>query len=344
MAPKNLAAWYTSAKAKPLEIKPAPYTSAKQHEIVIKTAAVALNPLDYRLQEYVFLPLEWPAILGGDVAGEVVEVGGDVVRFKVGDRVLAQATGLLHNIFSQSSFQHYVVVQDDLVAPIPNSLSFEAASTIPLALSTASSALFLPANLGLSLHNLESGSTTTSHSGEVILIWGGASSVGCNAIQLSFAAGYEVYTTASATNTDYLCSLGASKVFDYKSPQVVDQVVAALKNVNLVGILDCVNMNNAIQSCDQVRRLSNNTDKAIATVLPDIPEGMEDIKRIFGIALRGTDVAKVIYENFLPSALRKGSFKPAPEALVVGSGLESIQKGLDLGNKGVSAKKLVVSM
>ena len=340
MAHENLAAWYTAAKAKPLQVKDAPYTSARQHEIVIKNAAVAINPLDYRLQEFIFLPLDWPAILGGDVAGEVVEVGDEVERFKVGDRVIAQATGLLDKNYSQSGFQRYTVVGDDLAARIPNSLSFEAASTIPLCLSTASSALFLKNMLGLKLPSLVPASKSV---GEVVLIWGGASSVGCNAIQLCVAAGYDVFTTASAKNTTFLQSLGASKVFDYTAPQVVDKVAAALENVTLAGILDCINLADAIQSCDAVRRKSNNNDKAIATVL-EIPEGMENVKRIFGIALRKTEVAKAIYEDFLPKALEQGRFIPAPEVLVVGSGLESLQKAPDVGNQGVSAKKLVVTL
>ena len=66
--------------------------------------------------------------------------------------------------------------------------------------------------------------------GKAVLIWGGASSVGCNAIQLGVAAGDEVYTTRSSRNFD-LCrkTLGASSVFDYGNADVVSQIVTALK-------------------------------------------------------------------------------------------------------------------
>jgi hypothetical protein len=55
-------------------------------------------------------------------------------------------------------------------------------------------------------------------------------------------------------------------------------------------------------------------------------------------------VCKVIYEDFLPQALASGSYIAAPEPIVVGSGLDHIQAGLDAQRQGVSAKKVVVSL
>lgn len=56
------------------------------------------------------------------------------------------------------------------------------------------------------------------------------------------------------------------------------------------------------------------------------------------------EVSKVIYEDFLPSALAEGRYVPAPDPTVVGKGLECVQPGLDGHMKGVSAKKIVVSL
>jgi hypothetical protein len=52
----------------------------------------------------------------------------------------------------------------------------------------------------------------------------------------------------------------------------------------------------------------------------------------------------MVYEDFLPYALTDGSFVAAPEPVVVGKGLEFVQAGLDLQKKGVSAKKVVISL
>lgn len=56
------------------------------------------------------------------------------------------------------------------------------------------------------------------------LIWGGSSAVGSNAIQPAKAAGFEVVTTYSPQRFIYVKSLGASKIFDYNSPSVTDDV------------------------------------------------------------------------------------------------------------------------
>lgn len=65
---------------------------------------------------------------------------------------------------------------------------------------------------------------------------------------------------------------------------------------------------------------------------------------IFGESHIGTEVGKMIYEDFLPAALEDGSFVPAPEPLVVGHGLEYVQKGLEVQKKGVSARKVVITL
>ncbi len=66
---------------------------------------------------------------------------------------------------------------------------------------------------------------------------GGSTSVGSNAIQLAVAAGYDVITTASPRNFDFVTSLGASHVFDYNSPSVVKDIIAAFDARSLAGAI-----------------------------------------------------------------------------------------------------------
>lgn len=61
-------------------------------DIVIKNHAVAVNPADWKLQDNPFFIKTWPFVLGGDVAGEVHEVGKNVTKFRKGDRVCAYVT------------------------------------------------------------------------------------------------------------------------------------------------------------------------------------------------------------------------------------------------------------
>jgi NADPH:quinone reductase-like Zn-dependent oxidoreductase len=59
-------------------------------EVVVKNRAVAVNPVDWKIQAAggAWLKL-WPIVLGTDIAGELHEVGSNVTKFKKGDRVLA---------------------------------------------------------------------------------------------------------------------------------------------------------------------------------------------------------------------------------------------------------------
>ncbi|WP_434619945.1 alcohol dehydrogenase catalytic domain-containing protein [Arthrobacter sp. A5] len=80
-----------------------------------------------------------PFILGEDVAGEVVEVGTSVTRFKVGDRVLGLAVGADkdYNSSAEGAFQAYTVLLAGLAAPVPTTMPYGNAAVILLGLSTA---------------------------------------------------------------------------------------------------------------------------------------------------------------------------------------------------------------
>jgi hypothetical protein len=67
-------------------------------------------------------------------------------------------------------------------------------------------------------------------------------------------------------------------------------------------------------------------------------------KFVNGGDLFGSEVGKAVLVDFLPEALKKGSFVPAPEPQVVGRGLECVQEAVDMSVKGISARKLVVSL
>jgi NADPH:quinone reductase-like Zn-dependent oxidoreductase len=336
--PFNTAAWQMAAKATQFEIKAAPFWTPGENEIVVKNAAVAINPIDGNLQSFAWFPLNYPTILGQDVAGEVVEVGSGVSRFKKGDRVLGHAVGVATKREQDNAFQSYTVLQTNMASPIPSSISFERAAVLPLGLSTAASGLFQQAFLKLQYPTVPAQKPT----GKTVLIWGGASSVGSNAIQLAVAAGYEVVTTASAKNFDYVKKLGASQVFDYSSSTVTDDLLNAFKGKTIAGALDCIG-GPAVHSCIDIVHKSNG-DKFVATTKPGAPEPPAGvgIKHIFGTSIKDNEVGKVVYEDFLPMALAKGTFIPAPEPVVVGKGLESVQAGVDAQKKGVSAKKVVV--
>ncbi len=361
----NTAAWLEAKNTK-LEVRSAPYTHPRDNEIVVKNHAVAINPLDWINQvagTTVSRWIKYPFVLGEDLAGEVVEVGNTVTRFKVGDRVLGHAVGTDKNpnTSAESAFQEYTVLLAHMAAPIPSTMSYESAAVLPLALSTAACGLFQKDHLALHYPSASPQST-----GQTLLIWGGSTSVGSNAIQLAVAAGYEVITTASPRNFDYVKELGASQAFDYNSKTVVKDIIAALQGKTLSGTL-AIGTGSA-ESCADIVRACNGS-KLISMTSPSVSftSGVTfqlilkliwsnvslqvkcrtrhiQTKYVWGTTLKDNEVSKIIYEDFLPQALADGRYVAAPEPYVIGTGLEYIQAGFDAQIKGVSARKVVISL
>ncbi|RYP02756.1 hypothetical protein DL764_005630 [Monosporascus ibericus] len=232
----NAAAFLIAAKAHPFEVKPAPVWTPEENEILVKNHVMAINPVDGNLQYTAFYPLSYPTILGQDVAGEVVAVGPNVTRFKPGDRVVGHAVAMATGRHEDAGFQLYTILQTKMSSPIPAGMAYERAAVLPLGLSTAASGLFRKGFLNLQRPTVPARKPT----GNTVLVWGGASSVGSNAIQLCVAAGYEVITTASARNFHYAKKLGAAQVFDYNSPTVHADLLNAFKGNTIAGAMDCI--------------------------------------------------------------------------------------------------------
>jgi NADPH:quinone reductase-like Zn-dependent oxidoreductase len=340
----NSAAWLPAAKAASFEVRPAPLWTPAEGEILVKNGAVAINPVDGSLQAFAWFPMQYPTILGQDIAGEVVAVGAEVTRFTIGDRVLGQALGMTTQREQDHGFQQYTVIKSHMASEIPASMTYQDAVVIPLGCSTAACGLFQQAPyLGLELPT-EPRSSPIAHKGTV-LVWGGSSSVGTNGIQLAVAAGYEVIATASPKNFEYVKSLGASQVFDYSSANIEQDLVHAFSGKTVVGVLDCIGGNATIVSSKVIHKVAGGgriaTTKGANDYTP--PEGVV-IARIFGTTLADNAVGKAIYEDFLPGALSNGTFVPSPAPEVTGHGLDAIQDAVNLIMKGVSAKKLVVTL
>ena len=91
----NKAAWL-DAKDTKLRIGDAPVPQPGPDEIIIKNRAIAVNTVDWHMQDIGIFVQQWPTILGSDVAGEVYEVGTEVKRFKKGDRVVGSVYWIPH--------------------------------------------------------------------------------------------------------------------------------------------------------------------------------------------------------------------------------------------------------
>ena len=345
----NRALWLTERSGR-FKVGPAAYTAAGPDEVVIRARAVAVNPVDampglgYRL----VLPwVRFPAIIGNDVAGEVVEVGSNVTRLRQGERVVAHAMGLerSRNRPAEGAFQRYIVLMAHMVSAIPDTLSYAQAAVLPLGLSTAASGMFGHDHLGLTLPTV-----SAPQRDGAVLVWGGSTSVGSNAIQLARSAGYEVLATASPHNFDYVRSLGASEAFDYRSPSAVAEVIDAVGDRPLTGAL-AIGSRSLSATLAIASKVAGHPRVATAQRTPADQVrarwqrlGGNHVSLIWGGSLKDDQVGPAIYSEFLPAALANGTYRAAPDAVIVGQGLESIPKAIDQLRAGVSASKLVVSI
>lgn len=288
-------------------------------------------------------------ILGCDIAGTIVEVGADVTHVKVGDHVAGMTAGDVEPTADGSfefvipagagGFQLFSVATAQYLIKLPEHISFEEGSVLPLGTLTAASALYLPQFLGLTWPSMD-----VKGREEYLLVWGGASSVGSCGIQLAINSGYRVVTTCSAANAAYCGDLGAEQIFDYKNDAVVEEIVGFLKIKKIAGIFDSISKNDTIEKCVELARKLEGSPKVLV-VQPFADKGHPPEVRITAVMehLKQANALK-IFASFLPEALQNGKFKAKPDPLIVGHGLEHAQKGCDTSKAGVSARKAVITL
>ncbi len=181
-------------------------TAATQIKVKLKAAGV--NPIDAKVRANgIFYPQPLPAVLGCDGAGEVIEIGSAVDRFKLGDKVWFCNGGLGRE---QGNYAEYTVLDQRWVSRMPNTLSFAEAAALPLVLITAWGGLFDRGGL---------------QAGQTVLIHAGAGGVGHVAIQLAKLKGASVITTVlSEEKAAFVKSMGADNVVIYKPDGFADAV------------------------------------------------------------------------------------------------------------------------
>lgn len=179
--------------------------SAKAGQVLVEVHATSLNPFDTIVRAgYMkdMIPLELPVTLGGDIAGEVVELGEGVTDFAVGDKVYGQANVVAGN---SGAFAEYAATVAGQVAKMPESLDFRQAASLPLVGVSALQALNEHIKLAF---------------GQKILILGGSGGIGSVAIQLARHIGANVVTITTGEGIEYAKSLGADTVVDYKTQDI----------------------------------------------------------------------------------------------------------------------------
>ncbi|KAL3358923.1 hypothetical protein AABB24_015821 [Solanum stoloniferum] len=179
-----------------------PVPTPKKDEVLLKLEATNTNPIDWKIQKGMLrplLPTKFPFIPTIDVGGEVVEVGSNVKSFKAGDKVVAML-----NALNGGGLAEYAVANESLTVPRPAEVSTAEGAGL-----TALQALVNPAEVKLDGIGPRKNILVTAASG----------GVGHYAVQLAKLGNTHVTATCGACNIDFVKSLGADEVLDYKTPE-----------------------------------------------------------------------------------------------------------------------------
>ncbi|WP_033541092.1 quinone oxidoreductase family protein [Planococcus sp. CAU13] len=174
------------------------------NEVLVEVKAIGVNYADTARREGQYVvPTPLPYVPGSEVAGVIAETGKNVTRYKTGMRVSA--------LIESGAYADYVALDENMLIPVPEDVSFEQAVALPLQ--------------GLSAYHIL---TTMGRleQGETVLIHAAAGGVGAIAVQLAklFGAGKIIATASSSEKLEHAKSLGATHIVNYTSENWVDEV------------------------------------------------------------------------------------------------------------------------
>ncbi|MER0123996.1 NADP-dependent oxidoreductase [Streptococcus sp. ZJ93] len=176
------------------------------NQVLIKVTAAGVNPLDNMISRgevKMIVPYKLPQTAGNEVVGLVEEVGSNVTKFAVGDRVFGRLP-----LDSIGAFAEYVAVNGQALAKVPEYLTDVEAAAVPLTALTIMQALDL----------------MKAQAGKTIFISGGTGGVGGMAIPIAKAKGLTVITNGDGANGERVLALGADRFIDYKTEDYTETV------------------------------------------------------------------------------------------------------------------------
>jgi NADPH:quinone reductase-like Zn-dependent oxidoreductase len=170
------------------------------NEVLVRVRATSINPIDLKMRSGAAkarMPVEFPAILGRDLAGEVTEAGRNVRGFPKRMRVMALANG---------TYAEYTVAKADVLAPIPDALSFEQAGALPLVTTTGSQLIER---------------AVKPKAGQTVLVTGALGGVGRSAVHVARKHGARVLAGVRVKEKEEAAKLGADGVVAIDSEEEI---------------------------------------------------------------------------------------------------------------------------
>ncbi|KAK3046900.1 hypothetical protein LTR09_011651 [Extremus antarcticus] len=319
-----------------------PYPSIDtSDEVLIRTHAVGLNPIDWKSVDYNFCMPSFPWIGGRELAGTVEEVGSNVKELKVGDRVWAST---YYRDRRAGTFQEFCVVPQHTVLPLPPRLSFDAGACLGVAALTAAMTLWKWLHVTVPISFSEAHTTAASAGPRHILIWGGSTVTGQFAIQLARHSGLSVIAVTSEKTATLAARLGAEHVItrDHRTNDEIAAAVRAIAEDDLTLAIDIVG--NTTGACCLT---------ALSTTRPGVLAPLAFLKDAEVIP-QNVSIAPVEMKRFIiedgnrlyAEALNRlvgSGVVTVPEVEVLHGGLQRVEEGLQTLKRGdLSGRKLVV--
>jgi NADPH:quinone reductase-like Zn-dependent oxidoreductase len=180
-----------------LKLRSIPSPHPAPGEVLVEVRAVSMNPVDWKVRSGMlqkFFPVTFPTIAGRDGAGEVIGAADGADASLVGKRVCFMAQR------GAGTWSQKIALQASLAVPIPPSISYEQAASLPLAGVSAWVGLVQTADV---------------KPGMRVLVHAAAGGVGSMAVQIARLRGATVMATCSQYNVDFVRALGAQEVFPY---------------------------------------------------------------------------------------------------------------------------------
>lgn len=277
-----------------LQMQERPVPAPGKNEVLIKIKAAGINRPDVaqRKGHYPPPPGASPDIPGLEVAGIIETCGGDVARWKKGDKVCALLAG--------GGYAQFASVNEGQCLPLPIGLNFEEAASLPETVFTVWHNVFQRGQL---------------KARENFLVHGGSSGIGITAIQLAKAFGATVFTTAgSQEKCDACLELGADECINYKE----EDFETALQQKGVDVVLDMIGGDYVPKNIRLLRpdgRMVFINARKGNTMELNIRDVMQKRLTITGSTLRSREIsfkaalAKEIEKHVWP-VIESGKFRP----------------------------------
>jgi NADPH:quinone reductase-like Zn-dependent oxidoreductase len=186
-----------------LKYEDVPDPVANEGQVLVRMAATSINPIDYKMRSGAAkgrFPLEFPAILGRDVAGIVRELGPGVTQFKPGDKVMGVGS---------KTYAELTVVEAKDLALVPDKLDLVKAAALPLVTLTGEQLMTRGARI---------------QSGQTVLVTGAMGGVGRSAVWTAKKAGAKVIAGVRKSQLKEAATLGADQVLALDDAAAVEKL------------------------------------------------------------------------------------------------------------------------